>query len=53
MHIRCLLKCQTEKEGRKKKIDDDVWVPFVITVNFMVKINRVDFAAGPACHKQV
>ena len=27
MHIRCLLKCQTEKEGRKKKVDDDVWVP--------------------------
>ena len=53
MHIRCLLKCQTKKEGRKKKVDDDVWVSFVIKVNFTVKINRVDFAAGTTCHKQV
>ena len=48
-----LVEMSNKKEGRKKKVDDDVWVPPVITVNLTVKINRVDFAAGPTCHKQV
>ena len=32
-----LVEMSNREGGGKKKVDDDVWVPFVITVNFTVK----------------